>query len=128
MLFPRSILMPLLPTLLVIAEAAAAEPAGKASVKDSLTRDYASELPRISPTEPADAAATVQILPGFRQHRSPTRADVQGPPKKIATFWLEIGPPVVVGRKRVESPGTRVDRPGTRKESSVERQGRVASS
>src|SRR5688572_8317873 len=34
--------------------------------KDSVERDYAAELPRIPPTEPADAWKTFQVAPGFR--------------------------------------------------------------
>src|SRR5436190_19219011 len=34
--------------------------------KDSLDRDYAVELPRIPPTEPADALKTFHVAPGFR--------------------------------------------------------------
>src|SRR5947208_2262364 len=34
--------------------------------KDSLDRDYAAELPRIPPTEPAAALKTFQVAPGFR--------------------------------------------------------------
>ncbi len=34
--------------------------------KDSLDRDYAVELPRISPTEPSAALNTFQVAPGFR--------------------------------------------------------------
>ena len=35
-------------------------------VDDSLDRDYASELPRIAPTEPADTMPTFNIKPGFK--------------------------------------------------------------
>lgn len=35
-------------------------------IKDSLDRDYSGELPRIKPTEPADALATFELRPGFR--------------------------------------------------------------
>ena len=45
-------------------------PTGQAREKpdpaDSVERDYSDELPRIKPTEPADALATIQILPGLR--------------------------------------------------------------
>jgi putative membrane-bound dehydrogenase-like protein len=34
--------------------------------KDSLDRDYAVELPRIAPTEPADSLKTFRVAPGFR--------------------------------------------------------------
>src|SRR5438067_3213603 len=34
--------------------------------KDSLDRDYAGELPRIPPTEPADALKKFHVAPGFR--------------------------------------------------------------
>ncbi len=34
--------------------------------KDSLDRDYAGELPRIAPTEPADALKTFHVAQGFR--------------------------------------------------------------
>src|SRR6476620_2471771 len=34
--------------------------------KDSLNRDYAAELPRIPPTEPATALKTFHVAPGFR--------------------------------------------------------------
>jgi putative membrane-bound dehydrogenase-like protein len=34
--------------------------------KDSIDRDYAAELPRIAPTEPAEALKTFTIAPGFR--------------------------------------------------------------
>lgn len=34
--------------------------------KDSLARDYATELPRLAPKEPAEALATFQVAPGFR--------------------------------------------------------------
>ena len=33
---------------------------------DSLDRDYASELPRIAPTEPDKALATFEVAPGFQ--------------------------------------------------------------
>src|SRR5207244_3722924 len=36
------------------------------SPKDSLDRDYASELPRIAPTEPAEALKTFHVARGFR--------------------------------------------------------------
>jgi putative membrane-bound dehydrogenase-like protein len=34
--------------------------------KDSLDKDYAAELPRIAPTEPADAIKKFQVAPGFK--------------------------------------------------------------
>jgi putative membrane-bound dehydrogenase-like protein len=34
--------------------------------KDSLDKDYAAELPRIAPTEPADALKTFHVAPGFK--------------------------------------------------------------
>jgi putative membrane-bound dehydrogenase-like protein len=34
--------------------------------KDSIDRDYAAELPRIAPTEPADALGTFEVKEGFR--------------------------------------------------------------
>src|SRR6476620_2509996 len=34
--------------------------------KDSLDRDYSGELPRIPPTEAADALKTFRVAPGFR--------------------------------------------------------------
>lgn len=40
--------------------ACAAEPA------DSVDRDYSGELPRIAPTEPAEALATFRVTPGFK--------------------------------------------------------------
>ena len=39
--------------------------AAQDDVQDSLERDYASELPRIAPTEPGDTASTFTIQPGF---------------------------------------------------------------
>ena len=42
------------------AKSSAAQPA-----KDSLDRDYAGELPRIPPTEPANALTTFHVAPGF---------------------------------------------------------------
>jgi putative membrane-bound dehydrogenase-like protein len=38
----------------------------KAPTADSADRDYASELPRIAPTEPKDALATFRVAAGFR--------------------------------------------------------------
>src|SRR5688500_19924834 len=34
--------------------------------KDSLDRDYAAELPRIAPKEPAEALKTFHVAPGFK--------------------------------------------------------------
>ena len=38
----------------------------KPPVKDSVDRDYSSELPRTPHTEPADVLATFQVAPAFR--------------------------------------------------------------
>ncbi len=45
--------------------AAPAAPAAESSV-DDVQRDYAAELPRIAPREPADALSTFAVAPGFR--------------------------------------------------------------
>jgi putative membrane-bound dehydrogenase-like protein len=37
--------------------------------RDSLDRDYTGELPRIPPTEPADALKTFHVAPGFRMEQ-----------------------------------------------------------
>lgn len=39
---------------------------GRAQQPDSINRDYAAELPRIPPTEPADALKTFHVAQGFR--------------------------------------------------------------
>jgi hypothetical protein len=40
--------------------------AGDEPTNDSLDRDYSAELPRIQPTEPAEALATFRVAPGFK--------------------------------------------------------------
>jgi len=43
----------------------ASQPAGQAG-EDAADKDYAAELPRIAPHEPADALSTFEVRPGFR--------------------------------------------------------------
>ncbi|MBX3412070.1 MAG: c-type cytochrome [Pirellulales bacterium] len=45
---------------------AAATTADEAQAEDSADKDYSAELPRIAPTEPAEALATFETRPGFQ--------------------------------------------------------------
>src|SRR5688500_13027131 len=55
--------------------------------------DYAAELPRIPPTEPADALATFQVLPGFRIEQVAAEPHVASP---VAACFDERGRMYVV--------------------------------
>ena len=49
-----------------LAQAQNATPGATAAAEDPNNTDYAGQLPRIAPTAPADAVATIRVLPGFR--------------------------------------------------------------
>lgn len=60
---------------------------------DSIDRDYAEQLPRIAPTEPADAPATFEVKPGFRMELIAAEPLVKDP---IAIAFDEDGRAYVV--------------------------------
>ncbi|MBI1317610.1 MAG: c-type cytochrome [Candidatus Hydrogenedens sp.] len=83
------------------ASVAAAQP------EDSVDRDYAAELPRIAPTEPAEALATFEVHPGFRMELVASEPLVRDP---IAMDFDEHGRLFVVemtgySEQRDETPG-----------------------
>lgn len=60
---------------------------------DSIDRDYSSELPRIAPTEPKDAAGAFEVKPGFRMELIAAEPLVRDP---IAVAFDEDGRAYVV--------------------------------
>lgn len=62
--------------------------AGWASAQDSADKDYSAELPRIPPTEPADALQTFQVQPGFKLELAAAEPNVADP---TAICWDESG-------------------------------------
>jgi putative membrane-bound dehydrogenase-like protein len=61
--------------------------------QDSIDRDYSAELPRIAATEPADAAGTFEVKPGFRMDLIASEPLVRDP---IAIAFDEDGRAYVV--------------------------------
>jgi len=67
---------------------AATAPAAKPTNEELLNQDFKSKLPRIAPTEPADALKTFTVAPGFKIEQVAAEPLVNSP---VAMEWDENG-------------------------------------
>lgn len=63
---PAIVLLGVMFALAGVAPPKGAEPVAQAGVEDAADKDYAAELPRLAPQEPADALSTFEVRPGFQ--------------------------------------------------------------